>query len=244
MANRKNKIDNNKSAVSVHNFSSQGQATRHKGDKTERIHHSHSRLERKYLHVIEFSKAVTDYKDNYPLEIEETLQIADQLGVKHNSINGEFKELTTDFFLEVTRGSEIIKLARAVKQLDNFTKRVCEKFDIESEYWKKRSIDFKIITDKELKTAFVNNIEKLHKWREWKINASQEEIYHVLRKNFETTDQLVANALNDISLRENISLSVLRPALCYFIWHQKIQCDLNRNLDFDRSYFTYHIEFT
>ncbi|WP_223555958.1 TnsA endonuclease C-terminal domain-containing protein [Lysinibacillus sphaericus] len=58
-----------------------------------------------------------------------------------------------------------VYLARTVKpSKDLEDPRVIEKFEIEREYWEKKGIDWGIITEKELPTRFVKNIQWVHKF--------------------------------------------------------------------------------
>src|SRR5437867_2669390 len=70
--------------LAVQNVSSKGFVNRIRGVKTQRRHEFMSNLEASYFYLLDFSKSVTDVREQFPLlPIEETLAIAEQCGIKH-----------------------------------------------------------------------------------------------------------------------------------------------------------------
>ncbi|WNR45224.1 PDDEXK family nuclease [Paenibacillus roseipurpureus] len=66
---------------------SEGYLIRELGWKTDRIHHTLSKGECRYLMVLSWSDAVVDIREQYPLiPIERTIEIAEQLNIKHIKI--------------------------------------------------------------------------------------------------------------------------------------------------------------
>ncbi len=58
-----------------------------------------SDLERNYFMILEFLEDVVDIREQFPLEKEETLLIAEELGIKHptNPTTKESITMTSDF---------------------------------------------------------------------------------------------------------------------------------------------------
>lgn len=70
--------------VTIQDVPSLGRATRLKGTKVPRQFEFFSDLERNYFYLLEYSDLVIDIREQYPLlPIEETLVIAEELGIKH-----------------------------------------------------------------------------------------------------------------------------------------------------------------
>nr|WP_245833202.1 TnsA endonuclease N-terminal domain-containing protein [Oceanobacillus timonensis] len=70
--------------LKIQDVSSLGRSTRLKGIKTGRQHEFLSDLERNCFYVAEFSDVTLDVHEQFPLlPHEETILIADELGVKH-----------------------------------------------------------------------------------------------------------------------------------------------------------------
>lgn len=152
--------------LNIQDVSSLGRSTRLKGIKTGRQHEFLSDLERNYFYLTEFSDSVVDIREQYPLlPLEETLVIADELGIKHpaDSKTNEPIVMTTDFLLTVNKGEGNVELARTIKMKDELLKeRILEKFEIERVYWEKRGVDWGIVTELEIPKTLARNISYIH----------------------------------------------------------------------------------
>ncbi|WP_338838354.1 TnsA endonuclease N-terminal domain-containing protein [Kurthia gibsonii] len=98
-------------------------------------------MEQNHFYLTEFSDSIVDIQEQYPLlPLEETLIIADELGIKHptDPKTNEPIVMTTYFLLTTDKGEGSVELARTIKMKDELLKeRVLEKFEIEHFYWKK-----------------------------------------------------------------------------------------------------------
>lgn len=151
--------------LTIHDVPSKGLSTRQKGNKTGRIHHVLSDLESNYLYLLDWSDHVIDIREQYPLDRELTLQIAEELGYRHPTENTTQTPIvmTTDFLITVRREKEIIYLARTVKPSEDLEKnRSIEKFEIEREYWAKKNVHWQIVTEKEIPLEVCRNIQFVH----------------------------------------------------------------------------------
>ena len=152
--------------LNIQDVSSLGRSTRLKGIKTGRQHEFLSDLERNYFYLTEFSDSVVDIREQYPLlPLEETLVIADELGIKHpaDPKTNEPIVMTTDFLLTVNKGEGNVELARTIKMKDELLKeRILEKFEIEHVYWEKRGVDWGIVTELEIPKTLARNINYIH----------------------------------------------------------------------------------
>lgn len=154
----------------VQDFSSRGQSNRDLGWTTGRQHDFHSKGERNYFLIIDWSKAVIDIQEQFPLlPLEKTLAIAKHCGIPHPA-NRETKEpevMTTDFLITVARPVGGFKVARTVKPSDELSNpRVIEKFEIERRYWKEQGVGWGIVTEKEIDMAVAINVDWVHKFRD------------------------------------------------------------------------------
>ncbi|MCM3491002.1 TnsA endonuclease N-terminal domain-containing protein [Alkalihalophilus marmarensis] len=152
--------------LKIQDVSSLGRSTRLKGIKTKRQHEFLSDLERNYFYITEFSDFIIDIREQFPLlPLEETIVIADELGIKHpaDPKTGEPIVLTTDFLLTINNGQGVIEVAHTIKMKDELLKeRILEKFEIEREYWHRREIDWGIVTEKEIHKSMARNISYIH----------------------------------------------------------------------------------
>lgn len=152
--------------LNIQDVSSLGRSTRLKGIKTNRQHEFLSDLERNYYYITEYSDYVVDIREQFPLlPLEETIVIADELGIKHptDPKTNEPIVMTTDFLLTVDKGEGLVELARTIKMKDELLKeRVIEKFEIERVYWERRQIDWGIVTELEIPKEMARNISYIH----------------------------------------------------------------------------------
>ncbi|MCU4923889.1 TnsA endonuclease N-terminal domain-containing protein [Bacillus cereus] len=157
---------NYKPWLKIQDVSSLGRSTRLKGIKTSRQHEFLSDLERNYFYLTEHSDFIFDIREQFPLlPLEETIVIADELGIKHSTDpkTGEPIVMTTDFLLTVDKGQGVFEVARTIKMKDELLKeRVLEKFEIEREYWQRRDVDWGIVTEEEIHKVMARNISYIH----------------------------------------------------------------------------------
>lgn len=147
--------------VQVQDFPSKGIVSRVKGRTTGRIHHLMSNLELRYFLLLDWSEKTTDIREQFPLdEIADAIGIADACGIRYpyDNVSGFPYVLTTDFLITVNGGY----VARAIKPKTELQKlRVREKLEIERRYWLKRNVEWRIITEDEIPSTKIRNIEWL-----------------------------------------------------------------------------------
>ena len=145
--------------ICIHDFPSRGVSARIPGRTTGRTHHLLSRNEECYFYILDSDPDVLDIREQFPLRLTETLEIARRLNVKH-PWKGDFPfVMTTDFLITREDGLH----ARTIKcsdELDN--PRIIEKFSIEQAYWTARSVDWKIVTEKQISRDRALNCQWLY----------------------------------------------------------------------------------
>lgn len=176
--------------LKIQDVSSLGRSTRLKGIKTNRQHEFLSDLERNYFYLAEYSDAVMDIREQFPLlPLEETIVIADALGIKHptDPKTGELIVMTTDFLLTIDKAQGVYEIARTIKMKDELLKeRILEKFEIEREYWQRRETDWGIVTEEEIPKIMARNISYIHD-------------YHNIR-DYDGFKEISAQYIEDLSL--------------------------------------------
>lgn len=153
--------------LNVQDFSSNGNVTRINGWKTTRKHEFFSNLERSYFFLLDWSEDVVDIREQYPIDREFTFKIAEEKGISHpiDNISNTIIPMTTDFLITLIKNKNRVYLARTIKtSKDLEDPRIIEKFEIEREYWEKQGIDWGIVTENELPTLLIKNIQWVHKF--------------------------------------------------------------------------------
>ena len=144
--------------LSGHEFASRGMYIRLWGRTVPRLYCFMSKVEADAFVVYDCMPEVSDLLEQYYLTLEETLEIADELHVRHPYSGKYYNPLTTD--LLIRKGG--IWFARAIKtSRDLENPRTIEKLEIERIYFSRRKIDWKIVTEKELNRDLVQNLNWL-----------------------------------------------------------------------------------
>lgn len=159
---------NYKPELYIHDVPSQGLATRIQGWKTNRTHHLLSKLELHYFYLLEWSPIITDIREQYPLGLEETLAIAEQLGIRHpTDPRSKYPiVMTTDFIITIPKNGSFHENARTVKYSKELSSmRVIEKYEIERLYWQARGVDWGIVTEKDIPRQMASNVEWIHPYK-------------------------------------------------------------------------------
>jgi TnsA endonuclease-like protein len=153
----------------IQNVPSTGRVSRVKGYKANRLHHCLSKLEWMFFWILEWSPIVVDIREQYPLDVGETLAIASQLDIRHpiNRKTSKPEPLTTDFLVTVMTTDGPVEQARTIKPMNKLSSsRVMEKFEIERIYWERRNIDWGIVTEKDIDSTLAVNVEMAFFYRD------------------------------------------------------------------------------
>lgn len=138
---------------------SKGLSHRTKSTITGRVQENLSTLEYNISRIIEWLGF--EIREQYPLPLEDTLRIAERLGIKHptDPYTKEFSIMRLDFLVIPPEGSNFGRLAitgKLSQDLQSF--RTIEKFEIERTYFAENGITWKIVTEKEIPEGLAHNI--------------------------------------------------------------------------------------
>lgn len=153
--------------LKIQDVPSMGKVTRLLGLKTGRQHDFFSDNETNYFYIAEFSDFTIDIKEQFPLlPIEETINIAEELGIKHptDPYSKEPIVITSDFLITIRDKNGTRIISRTIKQCSDLKSRQIDKFEIERRFWKKRNIDWGIVTEVEINKVFAKNIELVYQF--------------------------------------------------------------------------------
>ena len=152
--------------VQVDDVPSEGMSYRAPSWTVDRLCHFLSTLELHGFYVAEWAPQITDIREQYPLALEETLDIAKRHGLKH-PVDPHTKYnwvMTTDLLLTVSRNGAQILLARTIKEArDLKNRRTLEKLEIERRYWEKHKVNWGIWTDQTISRTLAHNVGIVHK---------------------------------------------------------------------------------
>ena len=162
--------------LTIHDTSSYGLSSRPPGVTTGRIHHLLSNNEAAVFYQAEWSPAVVDIREQYPIPRSETRRIASEMGVIHPRDHGVDIVMTTDLLLDVRGHDDWLSfalphgqgrrlLAIACKPDDVFgDARALDKLEIERRYWTDRGVMWTLLTARQLCRARMLKLQWLMEW--------------------------------------------------------------------------------
>jgi hypothetical protein len=155
----------------VQDFPSLGRVHRIYGWKSGRVHHLLSDLELKVFLHFQWPRSVKDQREQFPLlPLEETLEIAKDMGVRHPA-DPRTKcpvVMSTDLVLTVEQGLTAPLQPCTVKYQEALQNpRTREKLELERRYWAAptRNLKLKIYTERQVSDDFVKNMLWVHPYR-------------------------------------------------------------------------------
>lgn len=231
-----------KPSLTIHSLNSKGQSARIFGIKTERQHDLLSINEQNYFYIAEFSDRVIDIREQFPMNIDKTLLIAQQLGLKH-PIDPKKKQpnhMTSDFCITVMDGGinkDIIRTVKPAKELVH--RRTMEKYEIERVYWEKEGIEWGLVTDQEIDKMMAKNIStfrvaydisdirELQELGETVLIAYKRELARRLVSENYTTRDTIHSFAQEHHLSEGSCMTLFRHLLAIKVLRSDLRSELN-----------------
>lgn len=150
--------------IMIHDFPSQGRAHREISPLNGRVCHLMSDLEDDWFWAFHALPGLRDSREQYPLDLEETQEIAAQLGIDHpiDPVSHELFVVTTDNLLTFHDGFREFEIAVAIKPSARLCdRRTLEKLELERLYWAARKIEWRLATEWEIPRGLVKNMRWL-----------------------------------------------------------------------------------
>ena len=152
---------NYKPWLTVRDVPSSGRTHRLKSPITGRLHHVLSDMELKVFFMLSRNPAVTDIREQFPLKVEDTLEIARRSGIRHPEKAGHPLVMTTDFLIDFNR-PERPRIAVQVKPRSRIAEpRTIEKLELERLYWESKGVPWVLATEEQIPNALAGNLDQL-----------------------------------------------------------------------------------
>jgi hypothetical protein len=163
---------------------------------------------------------VTDIREQWPLlPKEKTMEIAEQLGIKHPNLDGTPVVMTTDFNLTLETKTGNRDVIRTIKPREKLSDRTLELFEVERVYFAEQGIDWCIITEDKIPVNLVKNVEWLAnaKYLDTRPGVDEELIELVSEGLFEVfVNDVGQTPLSNLCLRTDHAYH-LEKGTCMFI---------------------------
>ncbi|WP_160909991.1 TnsA endonuclease N-terminal domain-containing protein [Pontibacillus yanchengensis] len=225
--------------LTIRDVPSKGVVTRSKGWKTNRVHHLFSNLELHYFYTLEWSDAVIDIREQYPLlPLERTLEIAESLGIKHptDPKTKEYIVMTTDFLISKRTKDGIVLESRTVKPSSELKGRTLEKFAIEQEYFREKGISWGIVTDLDKPNEFIKNMQFIYCFKDISdvkglsasnINIVSETLFEQIKSKSESLASVALENDEKFGFEPGTCLTLLKYKIAKKEWKVDMSKELN-----------------
>lgn len=147
--------------LTIFDVASHGRSHRIPSFKLNRIVTCFSDIEAARVYQLEHDPLVIDYHEQYPLDREKTLAIANRpdISFSHPSIHGFPIIMTTDF---VVRYADKTEAEQIKPSSERKKERVIQKLKIEKSYWNDKDIEYRVKTEKDFPLSLKKNLQWLH----------------------------------------------------------------------------------
>ncbi len=220
--------------ITVHDFPSEGITTKLPSPKTGRSSHFLSLNEYRLYLLLEWAGKVTDIREQYPMDLKETMRIAEELGIKHpeDNVSKVPYVMTTDFMITMNNEGKktyVVRTVKPAKMLES--KNVIEHFEIERRYWLEKGIDWRIVTDLDIPVQLASNIE----WAYYSYNLSggvneDEEILlyygELLKERLATLDSRIVTVCSRLDSEMNLETGTSLHIFKYLLTRKEIVMDM------------------
>lgn len=227
-------------------FGSEGRGHKIKGWLNNRMYSFLSDLECCFFINSQWDNTVVDIREQYPLPLYDTIEIARSLGIIHPPRYRKEKSIMTTDFLILRKVENDYKFsAIAIKPYDKLQeRRILEKLTIEKLYWEKLNVPWSIVTEKNINIERAKNLWTIYSSFFWadENNLSEDEIFE-LYNLFKTcmgncVSLLSAKILFEKELNWDPGAGI--DFIKYLIVTKRIECNLdNPVLSFTDLIFTF-----
>lgn len=148
--------------ITVRDLPSDGRVHRIFGHKSQRTHHLLSDVELAVFLLLEWHQEVIQIREQFPLEIDTTLDIARDSGIDHPSLSGVKQYMSSDFLVN-SRDPEQPKFVLQAKFAEALNDaRTIEKLELERRYWQLKEVPWYLITERDIPQTIIKNIKWLY----------------------------------------------------------------------------------
>ena len=198
-----------------------------------------SDLELDVFSFFDIAKQVIDIREQFPLDQEVTLAIAEKLKIPHPKVKNSGTDeyianwMTTDLLIDYidTDGSEKV-LAVCIKPASELTENNLKKIKIEYAYWLLKGIRFCVITDRCIPEEVRKNLSFVISFYEDDLNIME------MHSDLAKIEVLVINALQkqddelhvlcrNIDIKHDLETGTAINVLYYLIATRKVDVDLS-----------------
>lgn len=145
--------------IRIQEISSDGTSYRALSHTSGRVVHLLSKLEFLAFSLCDWNESITDIREQYPFDLETSLTVAEEAGIKHPKKGNKFHIFTTDLLLSYD-SLENRRTAVQVKYIEDLmNKETVAKLEIERRCCLAKGIEWKLITELDIPHSQQANVD-------------------------------------------------------------------------------------
>ena len=147
-------------SIKIRDISSMGTSQKNVDWKTKRTVHTFSQVESNVWYMLRWSDTVEDVREQFPLDLNTTLEIAKKYGFAHpRNDEGELVNMTTDFLVTLNDGRYIAIYVKPDTSSWEENEKASKTAYMEKVYWTEyQKVDFEMLTNKDINPIIPINI--------------------------------------------------------------------------------------
>lgn len=215
-----------KSAIKVSDFSSKGTVSRVFSKKTGRIHHLLSVLETSVFTLLDFNKNVIDINEHY--ELYDVRELIDDLDIDFSSFKDKNKndyKISTTFLITLKNNEKVAISCKNYSEL--YKNNVQLYLEIQRGYWKRKNIEWGIVTNKDINEIKLKNIKWLNLSKDMPINI---DIYREILDSLDNFKGNLKEFIEFISIIHNYKEEEILATFKNMIIEEIILINLDKEL--------------
>jgi TnsA-like endonuclease N terminal len=183
-----------------------------------------------------------EVKEQYYLDLDETLDIAREMGVRHPMVGRTLWPVTTDLVGEAAVNGHLCMFPVTCKPVGRLTRRAIAKLEIERRYWVRRGWSLRLFTERDVDTPLIQSLRLV--WPFFSLSGvtnPPEEWRPVLtaawRTVIETPDRsglLLSEACSVLDASFQLLAGAAQAQLFHLIANQRIRTDFSTSFDLRR----------
>lgn len=215
-----------KSAIKVSDFSSKGTVSRVFSKKTGRVHHLLSVLETNVFTLLDFNKNIIDINEHY--ELYDVRELIDDLDIDFSSFKDKNKndyKISTTFLITLKNNEKVAISCKNYSEL--YKNNVQLYLEIQRRYWKRKNIEWGIITNKDINEIKLKNIKWLNLSKDMPINI---DIYREIVDSLDNFKGNLKEFIEFISIIHNYKEEEILATFKNMIIEEIILANLDKEL--------------
>lgn len=208
--------------IYIQEISSKGTSYRVLSHRTGRVVHFLSKLEFLTFSLFDWDESICDIREQYPMDIETTLEVAEKAGIKHPKKGNKYHVFTTDILLDYDNIQSKQKAIQVKYIEDLMDKNTIQKLEIERRSFLAKGIEWQLMTELDIPYTQQVNIDWILGGKDLEISDEIHERVFDLWDEIEHLPNIkLTKACSDFDKRHGLmpgeSLKVARNSFSYRI---------------------------